>query len=60
MVTLKAARVNVGLTQGEAAEKLGVSLWTLSAWERGLSYPNVPRIKDIEKLYHVSFNDLIF
>ena len=34
-VTLKAARVNCGLTQKEAAKILGVSVDTLSKYERG-------------------------
>lgn len=34
-ITLRAARVNAGLTQGEMAEKLGVSLTTLNCWENG-------------------------
>lgn len=36
-VTLKAARVNCGLTQKEAAKKLGLSVDTLSKYERGVS-----------------------
>lgn len=34
-ITIRAARVNAGLTQDQMAERLGVSLTTLNAWERG-------------------------
>lgn len=34
-ITLKAARVNAGLTQGQMADRLGVSLRTVVAWETG-------------------------
>lgn len=34
-VTLKAARVTIGLTQSELADKLGVSRESVTAWETG-------------------------
>lgn len=36
-MTLKAARINRNLTAKEAAEKLGISVETLSNWEKGVS-----------------------
>ena len=59
-MTLKAARVNAGLTQKEAAKKLGVSANTLCAYERGKLYPSICVVKRMEKAYNVSYNDLIF
>jgi transcriptional regulator with XRE-family HTH domain len=59
-ITLRAARVNRNLTQKAAAEVIGVSEDTLAKWERGKTYPNVTRIRDIERAYGVSYNDLIF
>jgi DNA-binding XRE family transcriptional regulator len=38
-MTLEAARRNVGLTQKEAAEKLGISNKTLGSWENGITFP---------------------
>lgn len=59
-LTLKALRVNQGLTQIQAADLLGVTKETLSRWERAASFPNVPQINKIEELYKVSYNDIIF
>ena len=59
-LTLKAARVNKGLSQKEAAIKLGICETTLLNYEMGRKYPNVPIIKRIEDLYSVQFSDLFF
>lgn len=59
-ITLKSARVNRGLTQVKAAELIGITVDTLSNYERGKSFPDVPIIKRIEEVYGVPYNDLIF
>lgn len=59
-LTLKAARVNAGLTQEEAGQCIDVSKDVISNWERGLSYPDVIQLKKIEDTYHVTYNNLIF
>lgn len=59
-LTLKSARVNKNLTQAEAAKKLDISVDTLSNYERGKSYPDVPVIKRMEDLYGIPYSDLIF
>lgn len=59
-VTLKAARINAGLTQSEAAKKLNVSKDSISNWERGKTFPDVPLLKKIESLYGVDYKDIIF
>lgn len=59
-LTLKAARVNAGYTQKEAAEKLGVSNVTLCNWEKGVSYPDIQQVQAICELYGVSYDNLIF
>lgn len=58
--TLKAIRVNLGLTQEEAAKKIGINKETLSRYECGKSFPDVPIIKRIEQVYGVRYNDIIF
>lgn len=59
-ITLKAARVNKNYTQKEAAEKLGVSESTLLNYEKGKTFPSQPVIEKMEKLYELSYNDIIF
>jgi transcriptional regulator with XRE-family HTH domain len=59
-ITLKAARVNNNMTQSEAAKKIGITVDTLSNYERGKSYPDVPIIKKIEEVYGLTYSDIIF
>lgn len=59
-VSLKAARVNKGLNQQEAAEILGVSRATIQSWETYKSYPTVLQLPAIEAAYGVSYDDIIF
>ena len=59
-VTLKAARVNAGLTQKKAAEMLGISEFTLINYEKGKSSPDVHTLKKIENLYGVPYHRIIF
>lgn len=59
-MTLKAARVNVDLSQKEAATALGVSNKTLGNWESGVSFPKADQIEKICVLYMVTYDDLIF
>lgn len=59
-VTLKAARINKGLSQEEAAKLIGVSVDTLGNYERGITYPDIPILKKIEKTYGIEYSNLIF
>lgn len=59
-ITLRSARVNKGLTQVKAAELIGITPDTLSNYERGKSYPDVPIIQRMEQVYGVSYSELIF
>lgn len=59
-MTLKAARVNAGLTQKKAAEMLGISEYTLINYEKGKSSPDVYVLKKIENLYGVPYHRIIF
>ena len=59
-ITLKAARINVGLSQKEAAKILKVSNKTLHSWESGETSPGPKHIDAICELYQVSYNDLNF
>lgn len=59
-MTLKAARVSAGLSQTEAARKIGVTKDTLGNWERGKTYPNALNIRRIEDVYGVRYDNIIF
>ena len=59
-ITLKAARTNAGLTQQEAAKRLGVTVDTIGNWERAKSFPNALQIRNIEEVYGVPYDGLIF
>lgn len=50
-ISLAAARVNAGLSQQEAAKKLGVSVATLQNYESGKTVPQWGTVQKIEKVY---------
>ena len=59
-VSLKAARVNAGYTQKDAAKQLRVSNKTIQNWESGKSYPNADKIAEICELYVISYDNINF
>ena len=59
-ITLAAARVNAGLTQTEAAEKIGVSQITISNWETGKTSPKMSIVPTIAALYKIPVHNLLF
>lgn len=59
-VSLKAARINAGFNQNEAAKEIGVCARTLSQYERGIAFPNVNTIKKIEQLYNINYDNINF
>jgi len=60
IITFRAARVNAGLSQEDAAKKMGISVYTLANYEAGKTFPDVPAIKRIEELYGVEYKDIFF
>ena len=59
-ITLRAARVNIGLLQEEAANRLSVSKKTLGNWENGVTFPPAHKIPAICNLYGVTYDMLNF
>ena len=55
-ISLRAARINSGLTQRQAAALLGISEQTLSNYERGFSYPDVSRMQQMMELYQMDYS----
>lgn len=57
-ITLEAARVNAGLTQDIAAEKLGITKQTLINWEKGRSEPTISQARLIESIYGMPLDNI--
>lgn len=53
-LTLRALRVNLGLSLEEASTQIGISKDTLSRYERGESYPDVLTLKRMEDIYNIN------
>ena len=54
---LKNARIEAGLTQEKAAEKIDVSRQTISNWENEKSYPDIISVIALSDLYSVSLDE---
>ena len=52
-LTLRAARVNAGLTQQQVFEKTGYARSTLTRWEKGETLPRMNDLAVLCKLYGV-------
>jgi DNA-binding XRE family transcriptional regulator len=59
-ISLKAARVNAGLSQKDAAKALGISNKTLCSWENRKTFPDQPMIEKICVLYGVTYDMIDF
>ena len=58
-ITLAAARVNSGLNQSEFAREMGVSLATVTNWEKGRTEPDATQLRKISQLSGIPM-DYIF
>lgn len=57
-LSLKAARVNTGLTQEEAAQAINVTGKTLINWEKGVTHPTVDKLLRLCSPYDVQISDI--
>lgn len=57
-LSLKAARVNTGLTQEEAAQAINVTGKTLISWEKGVTHPTVDKLLRLCSPYDVQISDI--
>lgn len=57
-ITLKAARVNAGLTQQQAANKIGISQVAIVHWEKGIAAPRVQNFLRACTVYGVAPNNV--
>ena len=56
---IKEIREKNHLTQGELADKLGVTYQAVSKWENGKNIPDIAILKRISELYDVDINTLL-
>ncbi len=59
-ISLKAARVNAGLSQEEAASQIGVSRQTITNYETGKTAPDIKTLRKLADLYAVNINRISF
>lgn len=57
-ISLKAARVNIGLTQEEVAAKIHVNKATIINWEKGKTSPSATQFESLCELYTVRKDDI--
>lgn len=57
-MSLRAMRVNRGLTQEESAQALGVTQKTLHHWENGKTKPSIEMVEPICNLYGCTYDDI--
>lgn len=58
--TLKALRINKGLTLEQASKELGINIVTLSSYENAKTFPDVPTINKMLILYETTFDNVNF
>lgn len=58
--TLKALRINKGLTLEQASKKLGINIVTLSSYENAKTFPDVQIVNKILELYDTTFDNVNF
>ena len=59
-ITMKAARINAGLTMDEACKALKVSKTTILNWEKGYSLPDADKAVALSELYKLPLENIIF
>lgn len=55
-ITLKAARVNAGLTQEQVVAETGISRSTLHRWENGKGSPRLLDLQRLCELYGIAID----
>jgi transcriptional regulator with XRE-family HTH domain len=59
-ISMRAARVNKGLTIAQSAQQLGLTLNTLWRYENGLTIPDASTIDKMIKLYEIPYSHMSF
>ena len=59
-ISLRALRINAGLTLKQACSKLGISTETLRSYEHNKTHPDFKRLSEILSLYNVKYGDVVY
>ena len=59
-ITMRAARINAGLTMDEACKALKVSKTTIFNWENGYTVPDADKAIALSELYKLPLENIIF
>ena len=59
-ISLRAIRINLGLSRDEMAEKLGVCKQTIANWEQGKTEPTLAILRKFSNLFDISIDDIKF
>lgn len=59
-ISLRALRINAGLTLKQACNKLGISTETLRSYEHNKTHPDFKRLSEILNLYNVKYGDVVY
>jgi transcriptional regulator with XRE-family HTH domain len=57
---VKRLRTQRDMSQEQLAEKLGVARQTVSSWERGISYPDLPMLEKLAQVLDTDLNGLLY
>lgn len=58
-VTLKACRVNTGMSQKEFADAIGVHLNTVNKWELGRTEPTLSQLRKISEISTIPMGSIV-
>ena len=59
MLKIQELRINMGLTQKELAEKIGVKNYTVANWEQNRTKPSINDLKDLADFFSCSIDYLV-
>lgn len=59
-ISIKAARVNAGLTQKQVGESIGKSKGTIASYESYITQPDIKTAQAMAELFSMNLDDIIW